>query len=90
MFEENNTKRHWLEYVKGLYDYPNRSVPPLYFKEPLNGPTILKSKIQNAFLSMRSGKALGSDKIFAETLKATRSFLPETFTVTCKCNLHVQ
>ena len=59
LFEENDIKRRWLEYVKELYDEPNTSVPPLYFKEPLNGPTILKSEIQNALSSMRNGKALG-------------------------------
>ena len=41
LFEENDIKRRWLEYVKEIYDEPNRSVPPLYIKEPLNGPTIL-------------------------------------------------
>ena len=51
-----------------LYDEPNRSATPLYFKEPLNAPTILKSEIQNPLSSMRNGKALGSDKISAETL----------------------
>ena len=59
LFEENDIKRRWLEYVKELYDEPNRSVLPLYFKEPLNGPTILKSEIQNALSSMRNGKAFG-------------------------------
>ena len=59
LFEKNDIKRRWLEYVKELYDEPNRSVLPLYFKEPLNGPTILKSEIQNALSSMRNGKALG-------------------------------
>ena len=59
LFEENDIKRRWLEYVKELYDEPNRSVLPLYFKEPLNGSTILKSEIQNALSSMRNGKALG-------------------------------
>ena len=74
MFEENDIKRRWLEYITELYDEPNRSAPPLYFKEPLNGPTILKSEIQNALSSMRDGKALGSDKISAETLKALNHF----------------
>ena len=59
LFEKNDIKRRWLEYVKELYDEPNRSVLPLYFKEPLNGSTILKSEIQNALSSMRNGKALG-------------------------------
>ena len=63
-----------MEYVTELYDKPSRSAPPLYFKEPLNGPTILKSEIQKALSSMRNGKALGSDKIFAETLKALNHF----------------
>ena len=63
-----------MEYVKELYDEPNRSTLPLYFKEPLNGPTILKSEIQNALSTMRDGKALGSDKISAETLKALNHF----------------
>ena len=57
-----------------LYDEPNRSAPLSYFKEPLNGPTILKSEIQNALSSMRNGKALGSDKISAETPKALNHF----------------
>ena len=57
-----------------LYDEPNRSAPPLYFKEPLTGLTILKSEIQNALSSMRNGKALGSNKISAETLKALNHF----------------
>ena len=71
---KQSTRRRWLEYVKELYDEPNRSASPLYFKEPLNGPTILKSEIQNALSSMRNGKALGSDKISAETLKALNHF----------------
>ena len=74
LFKENDIKRRWLEYVKGLYDEPNRSAPPSHFKEPLNGPTILKSEIQNALWSMKKGKALGSDKISAETLKALNHF----------------
>ena len=68
LFEENDIKRCWLEYVIELYGKPNRSAPPLYFKKPSNGPTILKSEIQNALSSMRNGKALGSDKISAENL----------------------
>ena len=59
LFEENDIKRRWLEYVKELYDEPNRSVAPLYFKEPLNGSTILKGEIQNALSYMRNRKALG-------------------------------
>ena len=74
MFEENDIKRRRLVYVKELYDEPNKSAPPLYCKEPLNEPTILKSEIQNALSSMRNGKALGSDKISAETLKALNHF----------------
>ena len=70
LFNENDIKRRWLEYVKDLYDELNRSAPPLYF----NGPTILKSEIQDALSSMRNGKALGSDKISAETLKALNHF----------------
>ena len=57
-----------------LYDEPYRSAPPLYFKEPLNELTILKSEIQNALSSMRNGKPLGSNKISAETLKALNHF----------------
>ena len=34
LFEENDIKRLWLEYVKELYGEPNRSAPLLYFKEP--------------------------------------------------------
>ena len=74
LFEENDIKRYWLEYVKELYDEPNRCAPPLYFKEPLIGSTILKSEIPNALSSIRNGKALGSDKISAETLKALNHF----------------
>ena len=74
LFEENDIKRRWLEYVQELYDEPNRSAPPLYFKEPLNGLTTLKSKIQNALSRMRNEKALGSDKISAETLTALNHF----------------
>ena len=33
-FEENDIKRRWLEYVKELYDEPNRFAPLLSFKEP--------------------------------------------------------
>ena len=86
LFEENDIKRRWLKYVKEFYDEPNRSAPPLYFKEPLNGPTILKSEIQNALSSMRDGKALGSDKIFAEILKTLNHFSLELVNA-CKCNL---
>ena len=52
LFEENGIKRRWLEYVKELYDEAQRSAPSLYFKESLNGPTILKSEIQNALSSI--------------------------------------
>ena len=69
LFEENDIKSRWLKYVKELYDAPNRSAPLLYFKEPLNGFTIFKSKIQNTLSSIKNGKALGSDKIAAELLK---------------------
>ena len=69
LFEENDIKRCWLEYVIELYGKPNRSASPLYFKEPLNKPTILKSEIQNELSSMKNGKTLGSDKISAENLK---------------------
>ena len=33
LFEENDIN-YWLEYVKKLYDEPNRSAPSLHFKEP--------------------------------------------------------
>ena len=49
-------------------------LPHPYVKEPLNGPTILKNEIENALSSMRNRKALGSDKISAETLKALNYF----------------
>ena len=59
---------------KSYIDEPNRFAPPLYFKEPLNAPTILKSEIQNPLSSMRNEKAYSSDKISAETLKALDHF----------------
>ena len=74
MFEENDIKRRWLKYVIELYDELNRSAAPLYFKKPLNGPTILKSEIQNVLSSMRNGKTLGSDKISAENIEESDHF----------------
>ena len=67
MFEENDIKCRWLEYLKELYDDPNRSTRSLYFEESSNGPTILKSKIQIALSGMR--KLLAQTKYLLKLLK---------------------
>jgi len=61
LFEGEDIKVRWKEYITEFYGKPNRSSQPFNFEELLTGPTILKSELRNAVLSMKNGKAVGPD-----------------------------
>ena len=51
----------WKEYITEFYSKPDRGSQPFNFEELLTRPTILKSELRNAVLSMKNGKAVGLD-----------------------------
>ena len=70
LFEEQTIKQRWTEYIKELYNDPERGGKPIKFNNNLSGPEITKSVVREAISSMKNGKAVGSDEISAEVIKA--------------------
>jgi len=69
LFEDEDLKRRWKEYIAELYGNPDRGFQPFSFEESLTGPTILKSILRHAVLSTKNGR-FGPDKISTEINKA--------------------
>ena len=67
LFDEEDIKVRWEEYVSELYN-DNRGNPPE--TKDLEGEEILKSEIEKAIKELKSGKAAGNDMITSEMIKA--------------------
>ena len=70
LFEEQTIKQRWTEYIKELYDDPERDGRLIKFNNDLSGPEITKSEVREAISSMKNGKAVGPDEIPVEVIKA--------------------
>ena len=71
LLESSEVKERWQQYIKKLYDDPNRSeTMPFVFEEPLTGPPILKDEVWWAMKIAKKNKAMGPDGIPIEALKA--------------------
>ena len=70
LFEEQTIKQCWTEYIRELYDNPERGRKPIKFNNNLSGPETTKRKVREAISSMKNGKAVGPDEISAEVIKA--------------------
>ena len=69
LFEEQTIKQRWTEYIKKLYDDPERGGKPIKFNNDLSGPEITKSEVREAISSVKNGKAVDPDEIPAEVIK---------------------
>ena len=70
LFEEQTIKQLWVEYIRELYDDPERGGKPIKFNNDLSGPEITKSEVREAVSNMKNGKAVGPDEIPADFVKA--------------------
>ena len=68
LFEKDEISRRWTEYIKELYDDPQRR--ELQLGERERGPGVIKEEVLHAIKYIRSGKAGGSDGVLIEHLKA--------------------
>ena len=68
LFDKKDVAARWEEYVRELYDDPNRKEKVQINGE--EGPDLLKSEVELAIKVIKAGKAPGVDKIFIEHLKA--------------------
>lgn len=67
LFDEDEIKSRWEEYVSELYN-DDRGDPPEIDND--DGEEVLKSEIEKAIKDLKSGKAAGSDMITSEMIKA--------------------
>ena len=67
LFEEKDVANRWKEYITELYD-DNRAEMPKFAMT--TGYNILQEEVQKAIISLKNGKATGSDEISTEMLKA--------------------
>ena len=58
LFEEQTIKQRWTEYIKELYDNPEKGGKPIKFNNNLSRPEITKSEVREAISSMKNGKAM--------------------------------
>ena len=63
-------QQRWAEYIKELYDDPERDGKPFKFSNDFSGPEITKSKVREAISSMKNGKAVSPDKMPEKVVKA--------------------
>ena len=66
-FEHEDISKRWVEYISNLYN-DNRDDMPTF---PItSGENILKEEVQRVIKAMKDGKAMGTDKISTEMLRA--------------------
>jgi hypothetical protein len=67
LFDEDEIKTRWEEYVSELYDDNRGDQPEI---EDENGEEVLLSEVEKAIKELKSGKAAGNDMITSEMIKA--------------------
>ena len=67
LFDEDEIKTRWEEYVSELYDDNRGDQPEI---EDENGEEVLFSEVEKAIKELKSGKAAGNDMITSEMIKA--------------------
>lgn len=80
LFETDEICRRWTEYVEELFQ-ENRGENPI--QSCLKGPTIMKTEVEKALNSMKTGKACGIDNISTEMLQALGDFGVNILTELC-------
>lgn len=68
LFEKQDINNRWTEYIRELYDDPNRQ--EYAETEADEGPAILREEVKFTIRKMKTRKAPGIDEITAEHLKA--------------------
>ena len=69
MFEKEDIKKRWVEYIEELFDDNSRPDRPVDNPE-LDGHSILESEVKAALRSMKNNKAPGNDNITKEMIEA--------------------
>ena len=69
MFEKEDIKKGWVEYIEELFDDNSRPDRPADNPE-LEGHSILESEVKAALRSMKNNKAPGNDNITKEMIEA--------------------
>ena len=64
--DENKILDRWYRYIKQLYGDDTREKRTIEFSGELSGLPILRSKIETAITSMKSGRACGQDNLLIE------------------------
>ena len=68
LFDKEEVEKRWTEYIKELYDDPNRvEAEPIEVGE---GPKLTVEEVKNALKKMGARKAAGLDGITTEQIKA--------------------
>ena len=63
LMDENKILDRWYRYIKQLYGDDTRGKRTIEFSGELSGPPILRSEIETAITSMKSGRACGQDNL---------------------------
>ena len=71
LFEKEDVKNRWKEYIGDLFDDVRTSKPS---PRNLDGPEILKAEVERAIRHIKRGKAPGDDAITAEMIQALDDF----------------
>ena len=82
LFDKDDVAKRWVEYIKELYDEPEREGMVLQEKE--SGPDILKEEVELAIKRLKTGKAGGIDGVLIEHFKALDDDAIEIVVKICK------
>ena len=69
IFEKEDIKKRWVEYIEELFDYNSRPDRPADNSE-VEGHSILESEVKAALTSMKNNKAPGNDNTIKEMIEA--------------------
>lgn len=78
LMETNEVLQRWSQYIDDLFEDETREFPEIL--REMEGPEILKSEIQKAMKSMKTGKSPGDDGVMIEMLKAGGEILLDKIT----------
>ena len=71
LFEKEDIKHRWKEYIGDLFDDVRSSKPS---PNNLDGPHILRSEVERAIKRVKKGKAPGADEVTADMIQALEDF----------------
>ena len=81
LFEKEDTKKRWEEYIQELFDDVRGPEPQITDSE---GPSILESEVEHALHSLGTFKSEGPDEITKEELEALKEFGIEHLASICQ------